>query len=79
MLTYTVKYKKVGAWFWRKLKHVEGDGINESARGQAVPSRFFVLSDKTRIELSIPGMMFKFDSKRHEVIAASMNNQMGRV
>ncbi|MDX2471059.1 MAG: hypothetical protein QNL04_10840 [SAR324 cluster bacterium] len=45
-MTFTVKYKLQGQWFWQSLKDVEGDSV--------VPengNRLILLADKTRIEL----------------------------
>ena len=62
MIYYSVRYKKAGSLFWRKIKNVTTDGITEGAQ-----SRFFILKDKTRIELPV-SCHFIFGSERADLI-----------
>lgn len=78
MTLYTVKYKKPGWFFWRKIKNVKGDGILFGGpNNQAVPSRYFILSDDSRIEMPT-GMIFKFDPYRCRVIEANIRREAGK-
>ena len=76
-MTYVVKYKKPEWWLWRKLKNVKGDGILFGQGGQAVPSRYFILSDDSSIELPMT-MMFSFDSYRCRLVEESIRQEAGR-
>jgi len=69
-MLYTVKYKKPGWLFWRKLKRVKGDGIVMETGN----SRFFILDDETRIELPTK-FIFKFDRERFFVIKQDMEEE----
>lgn len=71
-MVYTAYYKKITEIFWKKLKNVKGDGILQESN-----SRFFILSDETRIEICTQGMMFKFDSNRFMSIKKNMELQAG--
>lgn len=62
MLTFSVRYKKPGSLFWRKIDNITTDGITEGAQ-----SRFFVLKDQTRIELPV-SCHFIFGSERADLI-----------
>lgn len=77
MTTYTVKYKRPGWTFWRRIKGVKGDGILFGGPGnQAVASRYFILSDDSRIELPI-SMMFQFDRYRCRMIEENIRRESG--
>ena len=62
MLTFSVRYKKPGSLFWRKIDNITTDGITEGAQ-----SRFLVLKDQTRIELPV-SCHFIFGSERADLI-----------
>lgn len=62
MITFSVKYKKAGSFFWRTINNVTTDGITEGAQ-----SRFFVLKDQTRVELPV-SCHFIFGSERADLI-----------
>lgn len=72
MKTYTVSYRKIGAWRWQVLERVKGDGyVQDSARLQ----RFFILEDETRVEIPVPGVEFEFCRGRYESILATAEAQ----
>ena len=80
MLTFSVRYKKPGSLFWRKIDNITTDGITEGAQ-----SRFFVLKDQTRIELPV-SCHFIFGSERADLIEYlrreeknKINNQLAHV
>jgi hypothetical protein len=75
-MLYTVKYKKPQWWFWRKLKNVKGDGIVFGGSGQAIPVRYFILMDESRVELP-SSMMFRFDPDRFRMIQEDMRRETG--
>lgn len=60
-MKYTVKYKK--RWFWKRIKNVIGDGYVE---GRNV--RFFILEDKTMIEIPAYNIIFKFPPERETLL-----------
>jgi len=60
-MKYTVKYKK--GWFWKRIKNVIGDGYVE---GRNV--RFFILEDKTMIEIPAYNIIFKFPPERETLL-----------
>ncbi len=62
MITYTVKFKRQGAWTFETLNYVKEDGINEGAQ-----SRFFILQDDSRVELPV-SCYFVFSKERYELI-----------
>mgnify|MGYP000586732214 FL=1 len=62
MIYYSVQYKKPRSLFWQTIKDVTTDGITEGAQ-----SRFFILKDKTRIELPV-SCHFIFGSERADLI-----------
>jgi hypothetical protein len=71
-MLYSVKYKKPGSLFFSSLKNVKGDGVCEGAQ-----SRFFILSDETRIELPC-SCQFIFSSQRFLVIKNMLDQQAGQ-
>lgn len=60
-MKYTVKYKK--GMFWRKIKNVIGDGYVERRN-----VRFFILEDKTMIEIPAYNIIFKFPPERETLL-----------
>ena len=72
MQTYTVKFKRLKALFFKKLKRVKGDGIVEHHQ-----SRFFILEDETRIEIPI-NHIFIFGKKRYALILEHMESESGQ-
>ena len=69
-MIYKVKYKKHNQWFWRTIKDVIEDGIIGVAIS-AIPFRFFITKNLTRIEIPIGGTLFKFAPERAEIIRRS--------
>lgn len=82
MITYTVKYKKIGSFFWNKLKKVKGDGILfeffDGGSNTWFNSRWFILEDETRVEISMKNVIFKFSKERHFSIQERMSNETGQ-
>ena len=81
---YTVKYKKVGDLFWRKIAKVKGDGFveNASIRGETLgpnySARWFILADESRVEIPCTDVMFKFSRDRFLLIQENMSKEAGR-
>jgi len=74
MINYSVRYKEKGFLKrWKILKNVEGDGLLETGT-----HRFFVLPDKSRIEIPIIGTIFIFDSMRFTAIKDNKENEIGQ-
>jgi len=67
-MTYTVKYRKVGSWFWHKVKNVWEDGYIETGKGVTLAMRVLYLEDKSRIEIPIFQHVFKFSKERFYAI-----------
>ena len=63
MIKYSVKYKKTGSLFWKRIKNITGDNLIQSP-----PMRIFDLKDKTRIEVTTNDMIFCFSSERSELL-----------
>lgn len=81
-MTYTVKYKKTDQYIWRTLKSVEADGLLIDTTlnvKNVVPYRWFLLSNKTRVEIPMENMVFKFNSDRFLKIKTEMDAQAGQV
>jgi hypothetical protein len=75
-MKYTVKYRKIGCFFWRTLKNVKADlTMSQEAN---MPVRVFVLEDETRVE--IPALLheFRFCPKRFSGILKQMEAQAGQ-
>jgi|GEM_PF-1214405 hypothetical protein len=86
-MLYTVYYKKLNGFFWRKLKRVKGDGFiengyvpgpNNTAIWTTKNIRWFILEDETRIEIPAGDVLFKFSKERHFAIQAQMNKEAGQ-
>lgn len=75
MSTYTVKYLLPGKWFWRTLKNIKGDGIMSDAN---YPMRFFLTDKEERIEIPIPGTIFRFSSERFLTIHSNLEKESGQ-
>ena len=70
MLTYTVKYKQPGQWFWRTVKKVKGDNSLTNYR------QLFLESGEV---LQFPYFTtFKFGKERELVIIKNMEKEAGQ-
>lgn len=69
-LTYKVRYKSPGQWFWRTIKNVIGDAIEP---GQF---RWFLLEDGRMIYVSLDAEV-EFSTDRHKVISNSIKKESG--
>lgn len=67
-MKYTAKYKK--GLFWRKIEDVIADGYVEDRN-----VRFFILEDKSRIEISSRGVIFEFPPQRERLIQENLEKQ----
>jgi hypothetical protein len=72
-MTYTVRYRREGQWFWRKLHRVKGDGFIEAGT-----HRFFICEDETRHELPIAGTVFEFSNGRFLSIKQRIERETGQ-
>jgi hypothetical protein len=80
-MLYTVKYKFISSIFWKTLKSVKADGILiDTIGGQksVLPYRWFILSDESRIEIPMDGVIFKFSKDRFYSIKKSMEAEVGQ-
>ena len=69
-ITYTVKYRQPGQWFWRTLKNVQADGIEKGFR-------FFHLQDDSLFYISLDAEVY-FSPVRQTVIASNMAKEIGQ-
>jgi len=83
MVTYTVKYKKDGLLFSRKIRNVIGDGFVFNNilghYGQSFNIRFFTLLDGTRIEIPTADTTFSFDKDRLNSINENLRKEAGKI
>ena len=80
-MTYSVKYKTPGAWFWKNIRKIEADGIlvDMTANVKSVIEyRWFLLEDKTRVEIPMAGTIFVFGPERFHAAKKSMEEQAGQ-
>ena len=75
MVTYSVKYKKVGGLFFHKIKKVKGDFIATDVEGKP---RVLILEDESRIEIPTPDMIFEFSFERFLLIKQRMDQEAGQ-
>jgi hypothetical protein len=75
-MNYLVKYRKCGAFFWRKIKKVKGDASLMREDGLAM--RVFVLEDETRIEIPALSHEFFFSKDRFLVVTKNMEAAAGQ-
>jgi len=75
-MLYSVHYKKVDSFFWKKINKVKGDFI-----AQDLPNspRVLVLDNESRIEIPVHDMMFKFSQERFFLIKKNMDTEAGTV
>jgi len=71
-MQYTVKYKLLGQWFWRKVKGVKGDGFLSETN-----ARFLILSDETRIEIPVTST-FRFSPNRFRLTEQQISREAGQ-
>jgi len=74
MVTYTVKYRKVGSLFSRKIKKVKGDFIANDVEGKP---RVLILENEKRIEIPTVDMIFEFSFERFLIIKQRMESEAG--
>lgn len=75
MVTYSVKFRKVGSIFSRKIKNVKGDFIAADVEGKP---RVLILEDERRIEVPTVGMIFEFSYERFLLIKQRMEADTGQ-
>jgi len=75
-MTYTVKYRRKGRFFWTSIKRVKADLIANDVVGNP---RVFILDDETRIEVPTgDGLEIKFSGERFLVIKQNMEKTAGQ-
>ena len=75
-MTYTVKYKKKGQFFWKKIGSVKGDGIMPDS---PVATRFFITDKEERWEIPVEGTEFFFSQERFVLIKQNMETEARQV
>jgi hypothetical protein len=82
-MTYTVKYKPKGAWCWRTIKKVVGDGIVTVVATPSGPSilqepyRFFTTEDNAMVHVPLSSEVI-FGKERDAIIAKNMSKTIGQ-
>lgn len=76
-MTYTVKYRKLGAFLWKTIKKVKGDSVG-NPQEFAASVRILILEDDSRVELPLDKLEFKFSPDRHKLIMKNMEAQSGQ-
>jgi len=74
-MIYTVKYKQVGAFFWKTIKKVKGDHV---ANDLPTRPRVLILDDESRIEIPTTNMMWEFSHERFILIKKQMESEAGQ-
>ena len=76
-MLYTVKYRKVGSFFWTTVKKVKGDSVgNREEFGY--PVRVLILENDRRLEISANDTEFLFSEDRHKLILSNMEKNSGQ-
>lgn len=79
-MTYTVFYKKYCSPFWRKIERVEADGVLIDPTSNArFDYRWFLLEDKSRLEIPMNDVIFRFTPERFIATKKMMDSQAGQV
>lgn len=74
MITYKVRYRMRGQWFFKTLRGIKGDGIMADS---PIGVRFFITKDERRIEIPVDGTVFMFGKERHDLIRENMRRESG--
>ncbi len=76
-MTYTVKYRKLGSFFWKTVKRVQGDMIgNPQEFGASI--RVLILEDESRLEIPADKTEFRYSPARHRVLLKNMEATSGQ-
>jgi len=75
-MTYEVKYKRRGQWFYRTINKVKGDGLIFDNGGVAY-MRFFVTEDEVRYEVPTDAV-FIFSKGRFFSILENTKKESGQ-
>lgn len=76
-MTYTVKYRNVGSFFWKTVKKVKADMVG-NPQEFAASIRILILEDDTRLEIPADKVEFKYSPERHKLILSNMEKQSGQ-
>jgi hypothetical protein len=75
-MTYSVKVRKVGSFFWKKYPRVKADLNMMQEAGLAV--RVLILEDESRVEIPALQYEFVFCKKRFDAIKKNMEKEAGQ-
>lgn len=70
-MTYTVKYRKHGQWFWRTIRKVKGDLCPTDLPGM----RVLIRENEERVEIPTAGTEFWFSHERFLGIKQQMERE----
>lgn len=76
-MTYTVRYKSKGDFFWKTIKKVKGD-LTGSASDGLTGIRVLILEDETRLEIPSGNTIFEFSKDRFLLIKHNMEKEAGQ-
>jgi hypothetical protein len=75
VITYTVRYRRQGQVFWRKLRNIAGDSIQSDL---PTPTRILFFKDNSRLEIPLTGTEFWFSKGRFDLIVKRMSDEAGQ-
>lgn len=70
-MSYSIYYRKIGAWRWKELKNVLKDGIESG-------SRYFLTEDDVLFFFSINAYDFKYPKERQAIITHQLSKTAGQ-
>lgn len=76
-MTYTVKYRKLGSFFWKTVKKVTADMVG-NPQEFAASVRILILEDDTRLEIPADKTEFKYSPARHKIILKNLEQSSGQ-
>lgn len=76
-MTYTIKYRKLGSFFWTAVKKVKADMVG-NPQEFAASVRILILEDDTRIEIPADKIEIKYSPERHKIILKNMEQSSGQ-
>jgi len=71
MATYTGRYKIKGAWFWKKLRRVKGDWLQDGIKG-------IVFEDESQLHFPVDAVIILWDRSRFEHIRNKAESEIGQ-
>lgn len=70
-MSYSIYYRKIGAWRWKELKNVMGDGLEPGCR-------YFHTEDDELFFFSVDAYDFKYPKERQKVVDHKLSVKAGQ-